>query len=354
MLRLTTFLLILSACASAADWPAFRGPTGQGHTPDKSLPLTWSKDQNVLWQSPLPGQGHASPVVAGDSVIVSTVSWPGDGRPKQNVMPDHHVTCYSLKDGVKRWDTLVPPGPWLRDDFRSGPGGGYAAPTPATDGKLIYCVFGSAVLATLDFDGKIIWRNELKPFTFDVTVGSSPVLFGDSVIFFCAMAKPADSCAIAFDKATGQEKWRTKFPKMGFGHSTPLLIDVKGKPQLLVLASGMGPADEALRALDPADGKILWTCKAAGDASSPAYGAGIVYCDSGRGGPGFAIDPTGSSDVSKTHIRWTVNNVPEAISSPIIVGEHVYRLHRPGILKCWEAASGKEAYSQRLVGLSSD
>src|SRR5207245_7417737 len=125
------------------------------------------------------------------------------------------------------------------------------------------------------------------------------------------------------------------------------------KAQMLVLASGIGVKTNALRSLDPANGNLLWWCRGAGDAASPSYGAGLVYFDSGRGGQGFAVDPTGSGDVSKTNIRWTISQVPEGISSPIIVDKFVYRLHTPGILKCWEAASGKLIYAERLDGLSS-
>ena len=64
------------------------------------------------------------------------------------------------------------------------------------------------------------------------------------------------------------------------------------------------------------------------------------------------MDPTGSGDVSKTHVRWTVNQVPEGLSSPIIVDKYVYRLHTPGILKCWEMATGKQVYAERLEGIS--
>ena len=74
--------------------------------------------------------------------------------------------------------------------------------------------------------------------------------------------------------------------------------------------------------------------------------------DSGRGGPGFAVDPTGSGDVTATHTRWTVKQVPEGIGSPIIVGGYVYRLHTPGILRCMEVSSGKQVYSERLEGIS--
>src|SRR4029453_16661895 len=169
-------------------------------------------------------------------------------------------TCYGALDGATKWDVLVPPGPWLRTDFRSGPGGGYAAPTPATAGKLVYCAFGSSVLAALDFDGHIVWRKEIIPHTFDVTLGSSPVLFGDTVILLCAMANPADSKVIAFDKASGGVKWERKLENTGFAHTTPVIIDVNNHPQMLVLASAMKVTGNALQSLDPRDGRPLWWC----------------------------------------------------------------------------------------------
>jgi hypothetical protein len=65
------------------------------------------------------------------------------------------------------------------------------------------------------------------------------------------------------------------------------------------------------------------------------------------------VDPTGSGDVSKTHVKWTVGQVPEGIGSPVIVGELVYRLHSPGVLKCWRAGTGELVYSERLEGITS-
>ena len=187
---LVVFLLTTGA-ALAPDWPQFRGPTGLGYTEEENLPLDWGgpSNKNVLWKSPLSGQGHASPIVWGDRVFVSTALWPENVTEREKVIPEHHVACYQVTDGRRLWDTLVPPGPWLRTDFRSGPGGGYAAPTPATDGVLVYCAFGSSVLAALDFQGQIVWRKEIVPYSFDVTMGSSPILYQDAVILLCAMSK---------------------------------------------------------------------------------------------------------------------------------------------------------------------
>ncbi len=140
---------------------------------------------------------------------------------------------------------------------------------------------------------------------------------------------------------------------MQFGHSTPVMIRVNGKDQMLILASGMEKAGDALRSLDPSDGRLLWWCRGEGDASSPAYGQGLVYFDDGRGGAGVAVDPTGSGDVSETHVRWTITQRGEALSSSIVVGNYLYRLRTPGFLQCWEMTTGKEMYSERLPDVSS-
>ncbi len=347
-------LLVVSA-ARSEDWPAFRGPTGLGYSQEAGLPLEWGgpQDVHVLWKAPLIGEGHASPIVFGDRVFVCTARWDESVGDRKKVMPEHHVLCYRAADGQRLWDATVAPGPWLRSDFRSGPGGGYAAPTPATDGKLVYAVFGSSVIAALDFDGQTVWRREITPHGFDVTIGSSPVLFRDTVLMLCAMSNRKDSRLVAYDKADGSVKWETALPRTGFAHSTPVLIEAAGKPQLVVAASGGGESDEGVQSFDPNDGRRLWWCRGRGDAASPAFGAGIVYCDNGRGGAGIAIDPTGSGDVTKTHIKWRINQVPEGIGSPIIVGKLVYRLHKPNVLKCWRAEDGKLVYAQRLDRLTS-
>lgn len=362
MNRLTTivflcFILLLAtrdSRAAADNWPGFRGPTGLGYTSDTALPVEWGEPdgKNVLWKSPLVGEGHASPIVWGDSVFICTARWP-QGAQRDKVIPEQHVTCYRTADGRELWDTLVPPGPWLRTDFRSGPGGGYAAATPCSDGKLVYCVFGSSVIAALDFQGRIAWRKQIVPYTFDVTVGSSPILYRDTVILQCAMARAEDSRVIAFDKSSGQIKWQHKLESTAFGHSTPVVVDVNRQPQMLVVASGMKVAPAALQALDPSDGHRLWWCRGAGDAASVAAGDGIVYFDSGRGSLGVAVDPTGSGDVSDSRVRWTIGHVPEGIGSPIVVGHYVYRLHSPEILRCWDARTGKLVYAKRLEGIGS-
>ncbi len=184
-----------------------------------------------------------------------------------------------------------------------------------------------------------------------MTLGSSPILYADTVILACTMAVQKDSRIVAFDKRSGAIRWQKSLAGTGFGHSTPVIIRAGSRTQMLLTASGMGVTANALQSFDPGSGKLLWWCRGGGDTVSPAYGSGLVYFDSGRGGLGVAVDPTGSGDCSATHIRWTVAHVPESIGSPIIVGPRVYRLHQPNILKCWDLKTGKQVYAERLEGL---
>jgi outer membrane protein assembly factor BamB len=323
-----------------------------GHSQHKDLPLTWggNKQENILWKVPLVesddkvqlDQNQSSPIVVGERVFVTASWWPA--QTPQSQFPEHHVICFAVKDGQRLWDTTIPPGPWLLKDLR----GGYTAPTPASDGEHVYVLFGSAVLAALDLKGELLWRKTIEPHDFDVCIGTSPVLFKDTVLVMCEQLKRQSSVR-AFDTKTGALGWEAKRPDADWTHSTPVIARIGGQPQLLVAAAN------AVEGLDLTSGKRIWWCassKRIGDTPSVVVDGNIVYCDSGRGGPGLAVDPTGSGDVTATHVKWKLANVPEGFSSPLIIGDYLYRLHNPAILKCWELATGKQVYAERLEGVS--
>src|SRR5260370_3701863 len=180
--------LIFIACpivSAGEHWPGWRGPNGMGITDEKDLPLEWGgpNNINVLWKVPLfdsdkvrRDQNQSSPIVWGERIFVTTSYWP-DGVALK-AFPEHHLSCFHKADGKKLWDCKVPPGPWLLSDLR----GGYTAPTPACDGRRVYVLFGSAVLAAVDLDRKLLWRKQIKPHAFDVAIGTSPVLYQDTVL----------------------------------------------------------------------------------------------------------------------------------------------------------------------------
>jgi outer membrane protein assembly factor BamB len=75
MRRCLTLLVLLalgSHTSRAEDWPQFRGPTGQGQSTERGLPVEWSESHNVRWKTPVPGRGWSSPVVAAGRVWLTT------------------------------------------------------------------------------------------------------------------------------------------------------------------------------------------------------------------------------------------------------------------------------------------
>lgn len=337
-----TFLaLALAPLARAADWPQFRGPAGTGVTADKDLPTEWdAKGKNVVWKAELPKSDnpYASPIVAGDKVFV-TVST--DKPPAA-----HHVLCFAKSDGKPLWKTEVPAGPWKTGRYNNGP-------TPCADEKHVYAVFGTAVVACLDHDGHIVWRKELQKLDFDVAMGSSPILYGDSVLLLCDQNKK-NSSLIAFDKQSGNIKWEALRPEMVFAHSTPVVAKINGADQLLLMVS------KGLQGLDPATGKVLWTCPGEGDTASPAYRGNLVYGDGGRGGAGICVDvppdlkPPAADVPAKLKPKWLTPRLPgDSLGSPTVVGDYLYRHLTGERIKCFQVDTGAEAYTDRLPGVVS-
>lgn len=345
-------LLCLVASATAAraeDWPQYRGPTGMGLSQETALPLTWGgkANGNVLWKVPLPAtaakgkpdHNQSSPIVWKDRIFVTTAFWP-EGAAKTDY-PEHRVTCYRLADGERLWDKVVPPGPWKLTDLR----GGYAAPTPCTDGERVYVHFGSSTLAALTFDGAVAWQKEIPDWkSFDVAIASSPVLFGGQLILL-ADRNDRKGSLTAFDPKTGAELWSQK-RTTPFSHTTPTFAVHAGKPLMFIGAAG------ELQALDPKTGDRLWWVKTPGDVTSPVFADGFVYTDSGRGGNGVYVDAGGTGDVTATNVKWKLNNVPESLSSPVIAGNYLYRLFGSGVLKCVDRTTGKVVFEERLDGVS--
>lgn len=337
----------------AGDWPGWRGPTGQGHSEEKDLPLTWDgkSGENVLWKKELHGgrkrnpefssPGWSCPIVRGDRIFLTTSVWPEDQPEKERreSIAEEHVLCFQAGDGELLWDTVVPSGKCLVDNFYHG----YTVPTPVTDGKHVFALFGSGVLAALDLDGKIVWREEL-PRAKDVDSGvcSSPLLYEDTVIVV-GVGMPG---LRALDKTTGKVKWEQETKERNT-MPTPALVRIEDKLQLIHFAGG-------IQSLDPATGELLWFCRGvtAGQ-SSPVFASGLIYADAGRGGSLCnAVDAGGRGDVSKTHVKWSAKTGTAAGSSAIAVGDLIYRGCDPGIIRCREAATGELVYEERAQKLS--
>ena len=83
------FLLLLTVSIPAEDWPEFRGPTGQGYSDERGLPLTWSETRNVKWKVAIPGRGWSSPAIQGDRIWLTTAT--EEGRSLRAICVDRNT-----------------------------------------------------------------------------------------------------------------------------------------------------------------------------------------------------------------------------------------------------------------------
>src|SRR5207237_2351376 len=149
LLRALVILLTVIVPSYAANWPAWRGPDGSGHSPESNLPLHWSPTENVRWKASLPDAGSSSPIVWGDRIFLTQAMDQGARRA---------VLCFDRQDGKLVWqkETVFT---GKESTYTSDPH--YCSATPVTDGTYVIASLGSAGMVCYDFAGKELWRKDL-------------------------------------------------------------------------------------------------------------------------------------------------------------------------------------------------
>ena len=332
----------------AADWSRFRGPNGAGISLEKGLPLEWSATKNILWKAPLPGRGASSPIIWQDRVYVTAYS--GYGLTKADPWSNRdnlrrHLFCINRRDGTVMWKAdhagvMKEHGICDFLDLH-----GYASSTPVADASGVYVYYGNAGMLAYGHDGKQRWHKELGRKVHSWGSASSPILFDTLLIVHADI----ETCALlAFDKQTGREVWRVPTGKQDFGDSwsTPLVVDVGGKPELVFHRSAGEPA--TLAAVDPRTGQALWQCGVLKNylCPTPITHNGIIYVIAYQ--KGAAVRAGGRGDVSQSHVVWRINKGSE-ICSPIYHEGHLYWTNEgSGVAYCVNAATGQIVYEERL------
>ncbi len=340
------FVILLNLGCAGENWPGFRGPSGQGTSQERNLPVVWSPEKNVAWRAEVPGVGWSSPIVWEDRVFVTSASADGtSGR----------VLCFDANQGRLVWDKEV-----LRQAApRKLAENSHATPTPVTAGKLVYAAFNGGQIVALDFAGNVAWTWRDNRFVSKHGLAASPVLYRDLLIMPFDGNGPADVNNIgyltpwdgaflaALDKRTGQEKWRAKRGLSRQAHVTPMVVQVNDKPQLI---SGAG---DVVQGFDPDSGARLWSVRSPGEGVVPSIvcGQGLVFTSSGYGAPTLrAIRLGGRGDVTATHIVWESRaNVP-LMPSFVYADGLLFCVKESGIATCLEAATGQVLWQERLGG----
>ncbi len=320
----------------AANWPRFRGPDGSGITKLTDLPDAFDgpSGKNVLWKSPVELPGENSPIVWGDHVYLTGAT-----------AKKREVYCFDANTGALVWKEPVSTPqseraepPEVMEDT------GFAAPTAATDGKRVFALFANGDLAGFSAAGKRLWARSLGTPENMYGHAASLMLWQNRVIVVYDQATPEDekSKILAFDAGSGVPVWSTPRP-VANSWVTPIVIDFKGKPQLIT------SADPWVIAYEPVTGKEIWKAKCMkGDvAPSPVFANDMVYvaCDQTCIA---AIRPDGSGEVTKTHLAWQQEDagLPD-MSSLLCDGPRVYSLVF-GVFYAFDALTGKALWEYEV------
>lgn len=319
----------------AENWPQWRGPRLDGTSAEKNVPVHWSATSNVIWKTGLPGLGHASPIVYDERVF--TVSAVPETEERM-------LLCIDGKTGKIAWQESVIKSPLEKKHALNS----HASSTPACDGERVFVSFldkAEMVVAAYDLSGKQQWIKRPGGFSSMHGFCSSPILFKDKVIV--NGDHDGDGYMVALDRESGKELWRIDRPNKTRSYTVPLIRDIAGRIQMILTGT------KCTTSYDPNNGKLHWIIDGPTEqfVASPVYSekTGLVYVTGGFPDHHIlAIKPDGQGNVTDTKIVWRTNKGVAYVPSPIIEGDYFLVVSDSGVAHCFDAASGKILWQERL------
>jgi outer membrane protein assembly factor BamB len=337
-------LALFTVAALADDWPAFRGPSGNGVAREDKAPLHWGPEKNIRWKMPLPGPGNSSPIVSNGRVFITCAE--NEGR-KRNLY------CFERRTGERLWVRTVE-FPSVEPTHQTNP---YCASTPVADGSSVVVWHGSAGVFCYDFEGKELWKRDLGETRHEWGYASSPILHRGKVILNFGPGARTFLAALALKD--GELLWKHDEPggldatdkRMVGSWSTPLVVEVDGNSQILCTMPTRVIAN------DPETGSLLWSCggldteKVDMIFAAPAVSDGIGVAFTGWvSGPAVGFKLGGSGDVTAANRLWQEKPTQRIGSGVVVDGRLFVVCSGPGIAQCMECRTGKILWSERLQG----
>jgi outer membrane protein assembly factor BamB len=247
--KLITVIAALSvACAFAADWPGYYGPKRDGTSTEKGLLRTWPKEgPKVLWTAPV-GIGYGGTAVSGGKVYLLD---------RDDTVGDN-LKCFDLANGKELWNFAYnAPGKFDHPGSRS---------TPTVDGNNVYTCGPLGDLYCISTSThKPVWnKNIWKDFGGDQlprwAITQNPLIYRNLLI---VASQTSQAGVVAYDKLTGELKWKSPALSGGVGYVSPSIVKVGGDDHLVMVMASAGRGRSAsggsVSGLDPLSGKVLWT-----------------------------------------------------------------------------------------------
>lgn len=342
-LPLVLVLTITTAAGLAENWPQWRGPSLNGISNEKDLPVHWSPTDNIAWKLAIPSRSGATPIIWDNNVFLNVAE--GD---------DLYLWCVDKRKGAPLWKKLIASGNYKINKQNM------SSPSPVTDGQGVYVMTGIGVLKGFDFSGSELWARDIQrdygKFGLNWGYASSPLLYEDSlyVQVLHGMKTHDPSYVLRIDKKSGKTVWRVLRPTDAVqespdSYTTPALLRY-GNHVEIVITGG-----DCITGHDSATGKELWRGTGFNPDKNPAYriiASPVVYNDTvyapTRVKPLIAFRAGGRGDISKSHKLWEFRNGPD-VPTPVTDGKYFFSVNDRGIVWCLDAKTGEEIWGGKRI-----
>ena len=317
-------ILVGAGCVLAQDWPQWRGPNRDAKVSGFTAPATWPKELTQKWKVTV-GTGDATPALVGDKLYVFT---------RQG--EEEVTTCLNTADGKQVW----------QDKYAAQAVTGAAARHPGprsspavADGKVVTVGVGGVISCLDAASGKLIWRKD--PFPKVVPkffAATSPIIVDGMAI--AHLGGPGNGAIIAFDLASGDQKWQ--WAAEGPDYGSPALMTVDGTKAIVTLS------EKSFVGVSVADGKLLWQLPFAPqgmvyNAATPIIdGQTVIYMGKGRGTRAVRIEKQGDAFASKE--LWSNPDLAPQFNTPVLKDGLLFGLSDKGNFFCIDAKTGKTTW----------
>lgn len=329
-------LLFFATNALAEEWPKWLGPNGNGISTQEGLLDQWPQGgPEKVWSAHV-GRGFSSPIGFDGKVYLLSMRGSND-----------NLTAFDAATGKVIWSeanavTHRADQPQARNDDNGLP---LPLATPAIDHDRIYTYGGGGDLICRSLnDGQKVWAinilDEMHTQILGWNQASSPLVDEKYVYVQGGQDGPI---AIAVDKQSGKIGWTSQAKGLS-GYAAPIMIDVQGARQLIILGG------DRLYALNPNTGVTIWTFPWKTDydvnAATPVYRDGHLFISSGygHGCAMLAVDATSAKEV------WQNTEVTCKFQPPILSGDRLYA-NSAGRLKCLQWPTPKVLWKSSDVKL---
>lgn len=338
-----TIVAVSLSVAEAQNWPQWRGPSLNGFSTEKNLPVKWTTEENVVWKTAMPGWSGSTPIIWRNRIFLNVA----EGG-------NLFVWCLDKASGNVLWKKPLSGGDVkMRKQNMS-------SPSPVTDGENVYVMTGTGILKGFDFAGKELWSRDIQKdygeFGQNWGYASSPLLFGDAlyVQVLHGMKTDEPSYVLRINKKTGKTIWKVDRPTTAIrespdAYTTPALLKYGKNTEIVITGA------DCVTGHDPETGKELWRANGLNPDNNPFYrivASPIVFEEMifvpTRVKPLLALKAGGRGDITSSHVLWSTPNGPD-VPTPVTDGKYFYVVRDNGTVWCLDAKTGAEVYGQQRL-----